>query len=488
MAHFLVGLYGGLLVYRMLFHPLNHFPGPIGARLGDLWLSMRLSHRDLHEQTLRLYQRYGPFVRVGSSTLMVAHAFGVAAIHGPESKCRKGSMYDFEQPNRGIATRQSGLHAARRRVWSRGFGEKALREYESRIALYISLLLAHLSSAAAAGQSVDVARLMEFFAFDVMGDLGLDQDFGMLRDGRQHVAIEQLAQGMTIMGYRLPAWLMRLIVDVAQTLVSTEATTGFLGFCYTHLDKMLANEKRFERPSLMAPLLAHYESLGPLDRDMSVIRNDCRFIIVAGSDTVAATLGFLFFYLARHPEHVGRLRAELLPLRSSGRKFLHQNIVNAEHLNAVINETLRLHPPASTTMRITPPEGITVANTFIPGDMTVFSSQYVIGRSEAVYERAAEFVPERWYAKSEMIKERAGYAPFSIGHHSCLGRPLALVEMRLLIAECVSRFDVSFASGFDDAAFLESIQDCMSWHMDKLDLCFTNINLESLQVGQPGSR
>ncbi|RYP47178.1 hypothetical protein DL768_006728 [Monosporascus sp. mg162] len=420
LVYFLVGLYGSLLVYRLLLHPLNRFPGPLAARVGDLWLSTQLSHHDLHERSLKLYEKYGPFVRVGSSTLMLAHPLAVEAIHGPHSACHKASMYDFEQPNRGIATRDRQLHAARRRVWSRGFGDKALRAYEGRVAVYVQLLLEQLSKSVAARQSVDMARLTEYFAFDVMGDLGLSQDFGMLQHDRQHLAIKQLVEGMAIMGFRLPIWLLRLMVDVAQPLVATEATTGFLAFCYEHLDKMMAAKDRFERPSLMAPLLAHYEKLDPSERDISVVRNDCRFIIIAGSDTVAATLAFVFFYLARHPEHVRKVREELIPLRNAGGAFAHRSIMDLEHLNAIINETLRLHPPASTIMRVTPPEGIVVADTFIPGDMTVFSSQYVIGRSEAVYQRASEFVPERWYAQPEMIKERAGFAPFSTGESSPL--------------------------------------------------------------------
>ncbi|RYP58828.1 hypothetical protein DL770_010348 [Monosporascus sp. CRB-9-2] len=252
-------------------------------------------------------------------------------------------MYDFEQPNRGIATRDRQLHAARRRVWSRGFGDKALRAYEGRVAVYVQLLLEQLSKSVAARQSGYMARLTEYFEFDVMGDLGLSQDFGMLQHARQHVAIKQLVEGMAI------------------------ATTGFLAFCYDHLDKMMAAEDRFERPSL-------------------------------------------------------------------------RSIMDVEHLNAIINETLRLHPPASTIMRVTSSEGIVVADTFIPGDMTGI------------------FVA-RWYAQPEMIKERAGFAPFSTGHHSCLGRPLALLEMRLLIAECVSRYDVTFAPGFDDVVFLKNVQD-----------------------------
>ena len=473
-AWFLLGLYGSLVAYRMLLHPLNRFPGPVAARASDLWLCTQLGGHDMHRLSEQLSQRYGQFVRIGSSTLMLTHPQAVGAIYGPGSPCLKAAMYDFEQPNRGIATRDERLHAVRRRVWSRGFGDKALRTYEPRVAAYVQMLLGRLADAR--GQAVDMARLAEAFAFDTMGDLGLGSDFGMLREARVHEAVEQLVQGMAIMGRRLPMWLMRLLVDVAQSLVPTEATTGFLAFCYHHLDRFMADPQRGERPSLMAPLLAYYEQQHAAERDLSALRNDCRFIIIAGSDTVAAILTFAFFYLAKHPEHVTRLRDELVPLRAADRTFSHQRIFDAPHLNAVINEALRLHPPASTIPRITPPQGILVADTFIPGDMTVFSSQYALGRSEAVYAEAAEFIPDRWYSRPDLIKHSAAYAPFSLGHHSCLGRPLALMEMRLTLAETLSRYDVAFAPGFDPDYFLDHVHECMSWHIGKLDLTFHPID------------
>ena len=473
-AWFLLGLYGSLLAYRMFLHPLNRFPGPVAARVGDLWLCLQLGGHDMHRLSDRLSKRYGEFVRIGSSTLMLTHPLAVAAIHGPGSPCRKAAMYDFEQPNRGIATRDEALHAVRRRVWSRGFGDKALRTYEPRVAAYVHMLLGRLADAR--GKPIDMARLAEAFAFDTMGDLGLGSDFGMLRDARMHEAVEQLVKGMTIMGWRLPMWLMRLLVDVAQSLVPTEATTGFLAFCYHHLDRFMVDPQRGERPSLMAPLLTYYEKQDAAERDFSALRNDCRFIIIAGSDTVAATLAFAFFHLAKHPEHVTRLRDELLPLRAADGTFLHQQIFDASHLNAVINETLRLHPPASTIPRITPPQGISIADTFIPGNMTVFSSQYALGRSEAIYLKADDFIPERWYSRPDLIKDSAAYAPFSVGHHSCLGRPLALMEMRLTLAEVLSRYDIAFAPGFDLDYFLGHVHECMSWHIGNLDLTFTPID------------
>ncbi|EDU46786.1 Cytochrome P450 [Pyrenophora tritici-repentis] len=472
-AWFLLGLYGSLLTYRIFLHPLNRFRGPMAARISDLWLCTQLGGHDMHRLSERLSKQYGEFVRIGSSTLMLTHPLAVAAIYGPGSPCRKAAMYDFEQPNRGIATRHEPLHAVRRRVWSRGFGDKALRTYEPRVAAYVHMLLGRLADAR--GEPIDMARLAEAFAFDTMGDLGLGTDFGMLRDSRMHEAVEQLVKGMTIMGLRLPMWLMRLLVDVAQSLVPTEASTGFLTFCYHHLDRFMADPKRGERPSLMAPLLTYYENQDVVERDLSALRNDCRFIIIAGSDTVAATLTFAFFYLAKYPEHATRLRDELLPFRAPDGTFSHQRIFNAPHLNAVINETLRLHPPASTILRETPPQGILVGETFIPGNMTVFSSQYALGRSDAIYPKAADFIPERWHSRPDLIRNSAAYAPFSVGHHSCLGRPLALMEMRLTLAETLSRFEVAFAPGFDPDHFLDDVHDCMSWHIGNLDLTFTPI-------------
>ncbi|CAG8958604.1 hypothetical protein HYFRA_00009921 [Hymenoscyphus fraxineus] len=467
-GYLLLGLYSSLLFYRLLAHPLNKFPGPIAARIGDLWLTTQLGKSDMHKTSVHLYNKYGPYVRVGSSYLMIVHPLAVSAVHGPQSKCRKADLYDFEQPNRGIATRNKELHHGRRRVWSRGFGDKALRGYESRVAVYIQLLLDRLYSSAES--AVDTTKLMEFFAFDTMGDLGLGKSFGMLENDSHHSAIKHLVDSLEMMGVRLPMWLIRLLVD--SPLAPTE-TDKFLDFCYKQLAILMNDEKRLTRPSIMAPLLAHYESLSTEKQDISVIRNDVRFIIIAGSDTVAATLAFTFYYLARYPKNIDKLREELLPLRSANGHYEHDKIQNAEHLNAVINEALRLHPPASTIPRVTPPEGIMVEETFIPGNMTVFTSQYAIGRCGTVYRNANEFIPERWSSRPELIIERSGYAPFSTGSHSCIGRPLALMEMRLAIAECISRFDIKFAEGFEPDKFIDDVKDCMSWHMGALNLCYS---------------
>ena len=76
------------------------------------------------------------------------------------------------------------------------------------------------------------------------------------------------------------------------------------------------------------------------------------------------------------------MREEIAP-HFADNEISNVRIQKLDHLNAVINEALRLHPPVPTALqRLTPPEGINIGGTFIPGNMTVWCPQYVIGRSE----------------------------------------------------------------------------------------------------------
>lgn len=139
------------------------------------------------------------------------------------------------------------------------------------------------------------------------------------------------------------------------------------------------------------------------------------------SDTTASTLTYLFYHLAKEPSQIERLRAELKSLLKPDGEYDFKDLQGADYLNGVINETLRLHPPVpSGTLRLTPAEGLTIGSKFIPGGVTVVAPPYTIGRLESCFEKALEFVPERWSSKPEMVKNKSAYAPFSLGQYPTL--------------------------------------------------------------------
>lgn len=411
----LAGLYASLLAYRLSWHPLQSFPGPFWARITSLWFCTQIENADAHKKMLALHSTYGPFVRIGSSDLSITDPRGVQAVYGQGSACRKGSWYDEDWPRSSLhTTRDHAWHKQRRRIWSLAFSDKALRGYEPRIRRHNERLLSQMMKLS--GQPVNVSHWFNFYSFDVMGDLAFDKDFGMLANGESHWAVSLLNEAMALQGLKLPTWAFRMLLAIPGL---AHKYWKFIGYCDEQLNNRMKEQSQ-DNSDIMATLLTaanHKPGKQLAPQEDLTLRADSRTIIVAGSDTTAATLTHVFYYLGRDQAVLTGLQNELNHIQDDASTDIgNQNLQKAEYLNAIINETLRLHPVVPSALpRKTPREGIMVGDAFIPGNMTVWCPQYAISRDEDNYARAEEFIPERWSSKPDMIKDAAGYAPFSAG-------------------------------------------------------------------------
>jgi cytochrome P450 len=133
----------------------------------------------------------------------------------------------------------------------------------------------------------------------------------------------------------------------------------------------------------LTALLEDYDKTQKSEKDYQLLRGDTRLTIVGGSDTTAATLTYVFYHLAKNPQVLGKLRAELEPLLRGKRTMDPKDIASAKYLNGVMYEAMRLHPAIpSGYPRLTPPEGITIAGTYIPGNTTVVVPIWAMARCE----------------------------------------------------------------------------------------------------------
>ncbi|EAW10404.1 cytochrome P450 [Aspergillus clavatus NRRL 1] len=472
---YLAGLYSSLLVYRFFLHPLRRFPGPRAARLSGFW-SFTPKHTN-HTTLLALHRQYGPIVRAGPAELSLILPSAVPAIYGNQSACVKDSVYDLVLPSQPLQNcRDRAEHAARRRIWSPAFSDKRLRGYEQRIRVYRQQLVDQLHHLA--DTPVNICKWFNLYSFDVMGDLAFGRGFDSLATGHEHWAILLLVEGMKQVGLFFPPWAAQLLLAIPG---ASKGWWRLLDFCSERLDQRIREGERVDAetdtyfPDISESLLAPYKERAPTLQERRDLDGDVRLIVVAGSDTTAVTLSSIFYELVRHPGEMAKLRAELAPYATGADdgEFLGSQIAHLDHLNGVINEALRLYPPVPGLLaRRTPKEGIVVDGVYIPGNMTVSCPQYVMGRSELCYERADEFIPERWYKSPELIKDERAFAPFTIGPYSCIGRPLALMNLRATVARLVITFDVEFAPGEDGRAFVEKAQDNFVLYPGALNLTF----------------
>ncbi|KAN0108780.1 cytochrome P450 [Hyaloscypha variabilis] len=460
-----------ILVYRAFFHPLRNFPGPFSAKLSKITHVFKIA-KDSKNYLLNevMFEKYGEFVRVGPNELITNSPEAVPVVMGVSSKCTKAPWYEcVSYPNTSLHLTRSRIeHDKRRKIWDRGFSAKSLREYEHRVTGFTDDLISQLN--AHAGEALNASRWMNYYAFDMMGDMAFGKSFDMLKTGEKHDMIELLQEGMAPLGVITPIpWLLVLIQDIPGI------GSGPKKFTKYHLEQIAARKKYTpDSPDLFSWLIdAEKQSSDAIHKDPRWLNGDCALIVVAGSDTTTATLTHALYHLARSQEVFSKLRKELDSFYKPGSESEFRDLQEATYLNGVINETLRLHPPVpGGVLRVTPPEGVTIGSTFIPGNVTISTPAYSLGRLESCYEKALEFIPERWGEKSEMVRDKGVFVPFSIGPYGCVGKQLALMELRNVIARIVTEFDVKFAPGEDGTALLEKSTDTFTIALAPLMLVF----------------
>lgn len=211
--------------------------------------------------------------------------------------------------------------------------------------------------------------------------------------------------------------------------------------------------------------------------DRRELQQNCMLMVVAGSDTTSNAMTFCLYELARRSDIVARLRDELDRLLQDDAEFKSDNFDglrdHAGLLNAYINESVRLWPPVPSGLQRTlrtpltlPPEAtgnLGQAQLVLPTDTVVSTHTWPIHRDPRNFYNPDKFEPERWLRMESLnAKTRAhnakAWAPFGYGATSCIGKNLAYMEMRWVLAQFISRFDFSISPA-DDDVFRESVRD-----------------------------
>lgn len=117
--------------------------------------------------------------------------------------------------------------------------------------------------------------------------------------------------------------------------------------------------------------------------------------------------------MAYYPTYVQKIREEMDGVFAQG-NFSCQTAYPV--LESVINETLRLYPPVLFgSQRVTPRQGLQIADVYIPGDMVIYMPTWQLHHDPRNFVQPDGFIPERWTSKSDMILNRSAFLPFSMG-------------------------------------------------------------------------
>nr|WHS04497.1 cytochrome P450 monooxygenase [Phaeosphaeriaceae sp. CF-150626] len=458
---------------------LRRFPGPFAARLSNLYhmVIMKRTNMRYHRHMQELHVQYGDFVRTGPRELSIIRASAIDLIYGPKSTCEKATWYDQNSGNADMVgienVRSKKKHGIRRRAWDKGLGFRALGVYEDRVKAKVDLLMERIGTR----EPLNITQQTIFYSFDVMGDIAFSEDFDMLHTGIEHPAIASLHDAMSIAGIvtTLP-WLMNMLRVIPG---ATGRFERFAGWCTEQLNlkrEALAKEraagKEHEPRDVMTWLINAMNqgdrSAPPSER---AIQEDARTLISAGSDTVAITFTNTLYFLATHPTTYRHLQTLLSTAFPAGpTSWTYAKSKSIPYIDYIIHETLRLRPAVPMGfLRQTPPQGLQIDEIFIPGDTIVNVPTYTIQRDARYFADPEAFRPERW---EHLSPDTAAYLPFQRGGFTCSGRNLAVMQLRMLIANVALRYEVGFAEGEDGRGFWEGERETLTMWIPELRMMF----------------
>ncbi|KAL5511173.1 hypothetical protein ACEPAH_4388 [Sanghuangporus vaninii] len=476
---FYVTLASSVILYRISpIHPLAKYPGPWYLKTSKLFAMFHASNGKQYVFFKELHDKYGSFVRVGPNEVSVADVEAIPPILGLDGM-RRGPLWIAQckpgtTPNIG-SLRSVDLHDERRKLWNRGFTTAALKELQIAVEERVLELVEELSKRVSPRSekkesSLDLAHWLSSFAYDIMGDMVFGGGFSLMRQGDENEVRSVFNDYMKVIGIiEHISWIVGLLHKSAAVPEKQRRFQEFVAQRY----EMRKNQDATKRD------LFHYitnEDEMEVSRDQGI--NDVLVAIGAGADTTSTALGGLFFYLLSNPSVFYRLRKELdseFPI-GEGEPFDAVKLASLPYLNAVINETLRLQPAVPTSLQRCPLEGSggkMVAGRFVPESTALYVPPYILHRDSRYFSPFPDsFIPDRWLDVNgeKFTTNTAAYIPFSTGPANCVGKNLALLEMRMAVATIVQRFDMKFASGYDPCKWEEDLQDFYIYRIGKLPI------------------
>ena len=405
--------------------------GPKGSLVGG---TMREYGADPTESMRSWRDAYGDFVPVRFGPFRAHVAFGPAEIdelltdRAGDFRKSFGTRMLIPLLGNGLLTAEGDAWLRHRRLTSGAFHRGRVAEYGRTMAQYAE----DDGEARKAGEVIDLHDAMTALTLRIVARTLFDTDVT--------ARIEEVARlGTEIqdfyylrfasLRFLIPTWL-----PTPGNRRLTQLTRRLDDVVYGIIRERQPGE---DRGDLLSMLLLTRDEHGEGMSERQV-RDEVMTLLLAGHETTALALTWAFTLLDRHPEAREALEHELATVIGD-RPAAPEDVPALVYTNAVINETLRLYPPAYVTGR----EAIrdtTIGGRAIPRRHIILVSMYTTHRDPRFFPDPDSFRPERWSDGLERRLPRGAFIPFGMGSRKCVGSSFAMMEATLLLATIARRW------------------------------------------------
>lgn len=439
-------------IYNVFFHPLHGFPGPKAAAATPLLFAWRLCNGRLTDWVISLHEKYGEVVRIHPNEL----SFVGDAAWQDIFRCRP----ELPRPVAGPIAFPNGVlplptivgtenHTRQKRILNHGFSDRALKEQEHILQKRSDASIDCLADQIGKSNNspdIDICNWYYCTTFDIISEFCFSEDFRSLEDAETHPWLAGVFEGMK-MGKIMTAFdhfppLGPLVARCAR-YAARDRLRRIFSWSQEKIDRRIAQKS--ERPDLLKFVLENNDKQG-MTRDE--IDSTITVILLTGSgDTLVAAMAALTYFALQNPMVMERLQEEIKSAVGKNPENITVAMVSKlEYLDAALQEAMRMHAPApGSNPRVVNRPGIQVCGIPIPQGTQVGIPHKTAYRHRSNFVEPETFLPERWLEDPDgrfAADRKAVFEPFSVGQRSCIGKTLALAEMKLILVKVLWHFDL----------------------------------------------
>nr|AKJ26120.1 CYP1 [Gentiana rigescens] len=425
-----------------------------------------------HQTSYKLRTKYGPLIwlQLGSiNTMIVQNAACAAELfkkHDVPFCDRKVpdtlTAFQFNQGSLGMNT-YGGHWRVLRRLCSMEFlvnkrmneTTELRRRIEDNMVRWIEE--DSLASKAQGGTgAVQLSRFLFLMAFNLVGNLMLSRDLLDNKDAEGREFFDSMNEILELAGTPNIADFLPFLkrfdpLGMKKRMVENMTKTMKISssFVQERLDKRKAG--KFDEKRDFLDVMLEYKGDGK-DGPDSFTEHQVNIVIMemffAGSETTSISIEWGFAELLRNPHAFNKVREEIDRVVGLSRMVEESDMEKLPYLQAVVKETLRLHPALPLLLPRNTMEDTEYMGYLIPKSTQVFINAWAIGRDPDAWKDPLDFKPERFIDSNVEYKgQHFELIPFGSGRRICVGFPLAHRVVHLTIATLVQAFDWDLGAG-----------------------------------------
>ncbi|MFN8323179.1 MAG: cytochrome P450 [Chitinophagales bacterium] len=358
---------------------------------------------------------------------------------------RKSLAYDMLRLllGNGLLTSEGEFWKKQRRLIQPAFHKQKLAELTAMMVRRATAEADKYEKLSVSGEYFDIANDMTGLTLDIISEAIFSNGIGDKADliAGQITLLNQYATDKLNQPIRLPA-----LFPTPANVKERKAVKILDEVIYSIIDQR--RKEGVSKNDLLSMLLDARDAESGEAMDNAQLRDEVMTIFIAGNETTANAMAWTLYLLSQNPEAEEKMIREIDSKLNSGVELTFENVMQFHYVRMVIDESMRLFPPAWVVGRRNNTDDEIDGYRIIKGTNVLIPIMY-FHRCEKYWDEPLKFKPERFAPDKKVNIDRYVYFPFGGGPRLCIGNNFAILEMQIILIQLYRRYKFRLQPSFE---------------------------------------